>query len=89
MCRKCNGFHGLMKYYPPHGFIAGDQGWYKPENCDDTDLDKWIKEHEMHVLEDPKFKDTYSDGEYFAFVTEQDEQVKLYDFEHSKILLVK
>lgn len=84
VCRKCNSFTSLMKYYPPKGFIAGDQGWFVPDYTVGSYLDGWIQEHEEHAAELD-----YLSGEYFAFVTEQDKRVKKFDFVNSKILLKK
>lgn len=82
VCKKCNDFIGLMTYWPPGGFIAGDQGWTL--NKDQERVDTWIKKHEEHAVEID-----YNGGEYFAFVTEGDKRLKLIDLVNRKIILNK
>lgn len=83
VCRKCEDYFVLAKYYPVGGFLAGDIGWSFHDQ--DDDRDKWIRKHEKHAA---GLDINY--GNYFVFVTEVDEErVKLYDFVNHKIRLKK
>lgn len=81
VCKKCEDYFVLAKYYPVGGFIAGNIGWSFLDHSDERD--RWIERHEKHAAKlDINF------GNYFVFVTEiDDNRVRLYDFVHHKIRL--
>ncbi len=81
VCKKCEDYFLLAKYYPVGGFIAGDIGWGFLDQVDERD--KWIQKHEKHAKDlDINF------GNYFVFVTEiDDDKVEFYDFVKHKIRL--
>jgi hypothetical protein len=80
VCRKCEDFIALAKFYPPGSFLGGEIGW--AFGYTDVDRDEWIIKHEKHAS-----KLDINGGEYFAFITEQDDKVKSYDFDKRKIKL--
>ena len=76
VCKICNQFKGILKYYPSNS-------WYM--HNEHSGIEKWFEEH-MH--EEDKTSRLW--GDHIEFVTEiNDDKVELYDFENKKIYLKK
>jgi hypothetical protein len=75
-CKGCGDFMAFAKFYPSDDNV----GWYT--NVQSDDFNNFFKEHGPHNK-----MDNY--GSFWDLVDEDDDRVKLYDFEKRKIIMQK